>query len=272
MAPERCWPVRTRRTWSSGATPRLTVDARGTGTSEGQWAAFSAREGKDAGAIVNWAAAQPWSNGKVGMTGASYMGISQALRCRAAAAGPQGDLPAGARGRRLPRRGGLGRPDRRRLHPAVAGAGDRYRHPPAGVRRPGARRRLQDAHRPPRRRTRLHPAAGAGGTARWGAGLRRPVLRRALADHRDRQGEGADLPHRRRVRPVPARHPARLRADPAQRRAHQSSSSARGTTSRAPPVPTSARPATARSPSLQAAVVRPVPQGHRRQSSTRSRR
>lgn len=56
---------------------QLTVDARGTGTSEGQWAAFSAREGKDAGAIVNWAAAQPWSNGKVGMTGASYMGISQ---------------------------------------------------------------------------------------------------------------------------------------------------------------------------------------------------
>ncbi|MEV4999998.1 CocE/NonD family hydrolase [Nocardioides sp. LML1-1-1.1] len=56
---------------------QLTVDARGTGSSQGQWAAFSAREGKDAGAIVNWAAAQPWSNGKVGMTGASYMGISQ---------------------------------------------------------------------------------------------------------------------------------------------------------------------------------------------------
>lgn len=55
----------------------LTVDARGTGTSQGRWAAFSAREAKDAGAIVSWAAAQPWSNGRVGMTGASYMGISQ---------------------------------------------------------------------------------------------------------------------------------------------------------------------------------------------------
>ncbi|WP_435770677.1 CocE/NonD family hydrolase [Nocardioides sp. SYSU DS0651] len=56
---------------------QLTVDARGTGTSEGRWAAFSAREGKDAGAVVEWAARQPWSNGSVGMSGASYMGISQ---------------------------------------------------------------------------------------------------------------------------------------------------------------------------------------------------
>ncbi|WP_436697745.1 CocE/NonD family hydrolase [Nocardioides sp. BYT-33-1] len=66
---------------------QLTVDARGTGGSEGQWGAFSAREGKDAGAVVEWAAAQPWSNGKVGMTGASYMGISQLF---AAAQQPKG--------------------------------------------------------------------------------------------------------------------------------------------------------------------------------------
>lgn len=66
---------------------QLTVDARGTGSSQGQWAAFSAREGKDAGAIVEWAATRPWSNGKVGMTGASYMGISQLF---AAARQPQG--------------------------------------------------------------------------------------------------------------------------------------------------------------------------------------
>ncbi len=66
---------------------QLTVDARGTGTSEGQWAAFSAREGKDAGAIVEWAATRSWSNGSVGMTGASYMGISQLF---AAARQPKG--------------------------------------------------------------------------------------------------------------------------------------------------------------------------------------
>jgi putative CocE/NonD family hydrolase len=56
---------------------QLTVDARGTGSSPGRWCAFCAREDKDAGEIVAWAHRQPWSDGKVGMTGASYMGISQ---------------------------------------------------------------------------------------------------------------------------------------------------------------------------------------------------
>lgn len=56
---------------------QLTVDARGTGSSGGEWEMFGAREDKDAGEIVAWAHRQPWSNGKVGMDGASYMGISQ---------------------------------------------------------------------------------------------------------------------------------------------------------------------------------------------------
>lgn len=57
----------------------VTVDARGTGSSAGDWQAFSARENTDSGEIVNWAASpeRPWSNGAVGMHGASYMGISQ---------------------------------------------------------------------------------------------------------------------------------------------------------------------------------------------------
>jgi putative CocE/NonD family hydrolase len=55
----------------------LIVDARGTGTSQGVWQAFSARENKDSGEVVAWAHSQPWSDGDVGMTGASYMGISQ---------------------------------------------------------------------------------------------------------------------------------------------------------------------------------------------------
>jgi putative CocE/NonD family hydrolase len=45
--------------------------------SEGVWRAFSARENKDAGEVVEWAHAQPWSDGDVAMSGASYMGISQ---------------------------------------------------------------------------------------------------------------------------------------------------------------------------------------------------
>ena len=66
---------------------RLTVDARGTGSSEGVWEAFSPRETQDYGEIVGWAHRQPWSNGKSGMTGPSYMGISQLF---AAAAHPPG--------------------------------------------------------------------------------------------------------------------------------------------------------------------------------------
>lgn len=56
---------------------QLTVDARGTGSSEGEWCAFCTRENRDAGEIVDWASQQPWSNGRTAMTGASYMGISQ---------------------------------------------------------------------------------------------------------------------------------------------------------------------------------------------------
>ena len=66
---------------------QLTVDARGTGSSEGVWEAFSPRETKDFGEVVGWAHRQPWSNGRSGMNGASYMGISQIF---AAAARPPG--------------------------------------------------------------------------------------------------------------------------------------------------------------------------------------
>ena len=66
---------------------QLTVDARGTGSSEGQWNAFDARENKDAAEVMTWAHQQPWSNGSTAMTGASYMGISQIF---AAAGRPPG--------------------------------------------------------------------------------------------------------------------------------------------------------------------------------------
>jgi hypothetical protein len=65
----------------------LTVDARGTGSSEGVWKAFERRENKDAGEIMTWAHEQPWSNGKTAMSGPSYMGISQIF---AASAQPPG--------------------------------------------------------------------------------------------------------------------------------------------------------------------------------------
>jgi putative CocE/NonD family hydrolase len=69
---------------------QLTVDARGTGSSEGQWNAFDAREDKDASEVMTWAHQQQWSNGNTAMTGPSYMGISQIF----AAAGKPAGLKA----------------------------------------------------------------------------------------------------------------------------------------------------------------------------------
>jgi putative CocE/NonD family hydrolase len=69
---------------------QLTVDARGTGSSEGQWCAFCTREDQDGAEVMTWAHEQPWSNGSTAMSGASYMGIAQIF----AAAGKPAGLKA----------------------------------------------------------------------------------------------------------------------------------------------------------------------------------
>lgn len=66
---------------------QLTVDARGTGSSGGQWCSFCTREDTDSVEIMNWAHSQPWSNGSTAMRGPSYMGINQIF---AAAGHPAG--------------------------------------------------------------------------------------------------------------------------------------------------------------------------------------
>lgn len=55
----------------------IIADLRGWGTSAGKAAVFDPGEGQDVHDLVEWAAAEPWSNGKVGMTGVSYLAISQ---------------------------------------------------------------------------------------------------------------------------------------------------------------------------------------------------
>ena len=53
-------------------------DSRGRFQSEGEFYPF-VHEGRDGYDTVEWAAAQPWCNGAVGMTGASYFGATQWL-------------------------------------------------------------------------------------------------------------------------------------------------------------------------------------------------
>lgn len=52
-------------------------DVRGTGASTGVKIDFMPQIGTDGAAVIDWIAQQPWSDGKVGMFGGSYLGYSQ---------------------------------------------------------------------------------------------------------------------------------------------------------------------------------------------------
>ncbi len=54
----------------------LACSPRGSGGTPGTWRPFEGQEARDNYDLIEWAAAQPWSNGKVGQTGISYGGIS----------------------------------------------------------------------------------------------------------------------------------------------------------------------------------------------------
>ncbi|MBV9214406.1 MAG: CocE/NonD family hydrolase [Actinobacteria bacterium] len=57
----------------------LGVSVRGTGCSEGVFDPFALTMGRDGADAVEWAARQPWSNGRVGMIGVSFGAITQLL-------------------------------------------------------------------------------------------------------------------------------------------------------------------------------------------------
>ena len=50
----------------------MVVDDRGTGASEGKWDRYGPRTRRDYGEILDWIQQQPWSDGRVGVTGTSY--------------------------------------------------------------------------------------------------------------------------------------------------------------------------------------------------------
>src|SRR5690606_24481803 len=55
----------------------VNADPRGWGHSEGTGELLSEQEGIDCHDLIEWAAARDWSNGRVGMTGVSYLAITQ---------------------------------------------------------------------------------------------------------------------------------------------------------------------------------------------------
>ena len=55
---------------------QVAVDALGTGASEGGWELFGEEEQIGFADMVDWVNGQPWSNGRLGVAGVSYMAIS----------------------------------------------------------------------------------------------------------------------------------------------------------------------------------------------------
>ena len=71
------WEVADPEKWVPHDYVCVRVDSRGCGCSPGYIDHFSPRETKDFHDCIEWAAAQPWSNGRIGLSGVSYYGINQ---------------------------------------------------------------------------------------------------------------------------------------------------------------------------------------------------
>jgi uncharacterized protein len=71
------WEVVDPEKWVPDGFACVRVDSRGTGRSPGYIDPFSPRETKDLYHCIEWAAAQGWSSGKVGLNGISYYAINQ---------------------------------------------------------------------------------------------------------------------------------------------------------------------------------------------------
>jgi predicted acyl esterase len=71
------WEVVDPEKWVPDGYVCVRVDSRGCGCSPGRIDHFSPRETRDLYHCIEWAAVQPWSNGKVGLSGISYYAINQ---------------------------------------------------------------------------------------------------------------------------------------------------------------------------------------------------
>lgn len=63
--------------WCAHGYAVVNADSRGTASSEGDIHCWGVQEGRDGHDLVEWIASQPWSNGKVGLSGTSWLAIVQ---------------------------------------------------------------------------------------------------------------------------------------------------------------------------------------------------
>jgi len=71
------WETPDPEVWVQDGYVVIRVDARGSGKSPGRLDPFKPREIRDLYDAIEWAAVQPWSNGKVGLAGISYYAMIQ---------------------------------------------------------------------------------------------------------------------------------------------------------------------------------------------------
>ena len=141
------WEVADPEKWVPHGYALVRVDSRGAGRSPGFIDCFSPRETEDFSACIEWCGTQPWSNGKVGLSGISYYAVNQwqvaAERPRHLAAicpwegaadwyrdaGAQGGIPSPFLGRWFPHQVGtvqygLGSRGARNAHTGMLVSGD----------------------------------------------------------------------------------------------------------------------------------------------------
>ena len=115
--------------WAAQGYAVVNCDLRGAGTSEGTASLLSDQEGEDIYDLVEWAGAQSWSTGAVGMLGVSYLALSQWKTAALRPPSLQGDLSVGGLHGRVPGPDTPWRHPRGRLHQALE---------PRAARRPAA--------------------------------------------------------------------------------------------------------------------------------------
>ncbi len=71
------WETLNPRWWVPQGYAAVRIDGRGSGKSQGQCEPWALAEAIDFYDAIEWAAAQPWCNGKVGLLGISYYAINQ---------------------------------------------------------------------------------------------------------------------------------------------------------------------------------------------------
>jgi len=71
------WELVDPEKWVPDGYVCLRVDSRGAGRSPGHMDCWSVTEAGDMAHCIDWAGAQPWSNGKVGVNGISYYAMNQ---------------------------------------------------------------------------------------------------------------------------------------------------------------------------------------------------